>query len=196
MNWYIIKILSSLFVSILIPVYWYYYGPQNFLWLSDVGLFLTVLALLMDSRLLMSMAAVGVLAFELIWCFDFLYLIIFGTSKIKLADYMFDSTYSLGLRMLSLFHIVVPIIWLFYLWEYGYDKRAMYYMTILYWLILSLSYFFTDPEKNINWVFLPNMRHIKIGQHAWFIIMLIGFPLLVFWPVHFILLELFKVRHF
>lgn len=193
MNWYSAKILLSFFVSILVPAYWRSYGPQNFLWFSDIGLFLTVLALWTNSTLLMSMAAVGVLSLELIWCLDFFLLSVFGASKIKLADYMFDSTYSLPLRLLSLFHMVLPIIWLFYLGEQGYDKRAIYYTIFLFWVILSLSYFFTDPEKNINWVFFPKIRHTNISSGTWLIIMFIGYPLLVFLPMHYVFLKLFNL---
>lgn len=191
----IIKILLSLFVLILVPIYWRYYGPQNFLWLSDVGLLLTVVALWANSKLLMSIAAVGTLVLELIWNIDFWGTLIFKTSKIKLADYMFDSTYPFGLRLLSLFHIFMPIIWVSYLYTYGYDTSAIYYTIPLFWLILILSYFFTDPSKNINWVFLPKIRNIKIRQFEWFVVMFIGFPLLVFFPAHYLFVKLFNVMH-
>lgn len=193
MDWYILKILLSLFVFILVPTYWHYYGPQNFLWFSDIGLFLTTLACWTDSVLLISIAAVGTLLFELVWNLDFLMILFFRISKIKLADYMFDSNYPPFLRAFSLFHVFLPIIWMYYLWSYGYDKNAIYYATILFWIILLLSYFFTDPSKNINWVFLPQARNIKIPSFLWLIIMFIFFPLLIFVPVHCIFLKLFYV---
>ena len=66
----ILNISLTLFIIVLIPVYWKTYGPQNFLWLSDIGLFLTVLALWLKSSLLISMACVGVLFIELLWAND------------------------------------------------------------------------------------------------------------------------------
>ena len=66
------KVLLTLFVCVLVPVYWVKHGPTNFLWYSHVALFLTVAALWRESRLLLSMAAVGTLLPESAWCVDFL----------------------------------------------------------------------------------------------------------------------------
>jgi len=41
----LVKIIYTLFVCILVPVYWRYYGPANFLWFSDLALLLTWAAL-------------------------------------------------------------------------------------------------------------------------------------------------------
>lgn len=195
MYWIIIKILLSFFTLILIPIYWYFYGFKNFLWLSDIGLFLTVLALWSDSVLLMSIAAVEMFFFELVWNLDFYMMLFFNVSKIKLADYMFDSQYPVGLRLLSLFHVFLPIIWILYLYSFGYDANAIYYVIVLFWIILFFSYFFTDPSQNINWVFWPKMHNIKISQFTWLIILFITFPLLDFLPTHHVFLKLFNVIH-
>jgi len=191
MDWKIIKIAVSLFVMILVPTYWRAYGPQNFLWLSDVGLFITLVALWTDSRLLMSVAALETGLFELIWNIDFFYTLIFGVSKIKLADYMFDSVYSTKLRLLSLFHMFMPLIWISYLHTYGYDKSAIYYAIPFFWLVLLLMYYFTDPYKNINWIFGPSLKNSKISQQKWLLIMFIGFPVFIFLPAHYLFLYLF-----
>lgn len=181
----LITILLTMFTSILIPTYWYYYGPQNFLWLSDIGLFLTVLALWHRSLLLMSMAA-NLFIIELAWNIDFFGKLIFNIITISLADYMFNSSYPPLLRALSLFHIVLPIIWLSYLKKYGYDQQALYYITGLYWIILPITFFYTDPTKNINWVFLPQACVIAtISPTAWVIFLALFFPLLFFLPAHF-----------
>lgn len=178
---------------ILIPAYWYFYGFKNFLWLSDIGLFLTVLALWTNSVLLMSIAAVEMFFFELIWNLDFCLILFFNINKIKLADYMFDPKYPIGLRFLSFFHIFMPIIWVLYLHSFGYDSSALYYATILFWTILLLTYFFTDPAENINWVFWPKNHKLKISQFSWLILLAICFPLFDFLPTHYLFLKLFNV---
>ena len=68
-----IKNAWLIFLLILVPVYWYNYGFANFLWLSDVGLFLTFIGLAYKSRLAMSMALVGVFLYEAAWFVDFVY---------------------------------------------------------------------------------------------------------------------------
>jgi hypothetical protein len=59
-----LKALAILFVGLFTPSHWHYSGPTNFLWLSDVGLFGMVLALLLGSRLLASMMLLATLLLD------------------------------------------------------------------------------------------------------------------------------------
>jgi hypothetical protein len=188
-----LKFFYFFFTIVLIPVYWYYYGPQNFLWLSDIGLFLTVIGLWTNSPLMISMAAVGVLFVELIWNVDFFAHLLFNSNMIDLADYMFDSSYPLILRAISLFHVINPVIWIWYLAKYGYDKRALYYFTALYWIVMLLTYSLTQVKENINWVFWPQIYSVPdISPSTWLAILCICFPLLIFLPSHYLYRALFK----
>jgi hypothetical protein len=45
-----IKIPYTIFVCVLVPVYWVERGPANFLWLSDIALLAIVSALWMENR--------------------------------------------------------------------------------------------------------------------------------------------------
>ena len=47
-----IKISYTLFVAVLVPLYWVHHGPANFLWASDIALLATVIALWRESRML------------------------------------------------------------------------------------------------------------------------------------------------
>lgn len=191
-----LKYFLTTFVAILIPVYVHYYGWQNFLWLSDIGLFLTLAALWQHSTLLMSMAVVGVLFTELIWCVDYFVDLLSGFNLIDLADYMFDNGYPLALRGISLFHVFVPAIWIWYMIKFGYDRRAFYYMTALYWLVLLATYTLTDPAANINWAFLPHANPcIRFSLLGWVSFLFVAFPLFIFLPSHFICKRLFKKAH-
>lgn len=62
-----IKIAYTLFILVLIPIYWRQWGVANFLWFSDVALLGSVVALWLESPLLASMMAIGVLLPELYW---------------------------------------------------------------------------------------------------------------------------------
>src|ERR671918_2817279 len=84
-----LRIALTAFVAFLVPYYWHHYGWQNFFWLSDVALFLTVFALWRTSRLLISMMAVGVLPLELYWNIDFFMRINTGIEVGGVARYMF-----------------------------------------------------------------------------------------------------------
>ena len=47
-------------MAVLIPVYLYRYGPTNFLYFCDIALLLTLVGIWIDSPLLISMCAVGI----------------------------------------------------------------------------------------------------------------------------------------
>jgi hypothetical protein len=179
-----LTLVYGLAVPVIAVIYWRVYGPTNFLWLSDVGLALTLAALLSGSRLIASMAAVGVLALELAWTVDFLA----GGRLITIAAYMFDAKLPRYLRALSLFHLALPPTLLFLVYELGYDRGALIYQTLLTWAVLIVTYLTTDPTKNINWVFGPGSR----PQHVVPPLLYLGLemaiiPLCVFLPTHLLL---------
>lgn len=188
-----IKILYTLFVVILIPVYWKHYGPGNFLWFSDIALFAVGIALWTKSRLLISMMAVGVLILEIGWNIDFFFQLITGQQLINLTNYMFDEELSLFLRGLSLFHVFLPAIVIWLLIKWGYDTNAIYWQWVLAWIVLPLTFFLTDPEDNINWVFgLGDEPQEAIPKGIYFLLVMIAFPLIVYLPSHFLLKKIFK----
>ena len=67
-----LKLAYTAFMAVLVPVYWYYYGPTNFLYFCDVALFLTLAGIWLESPLLVSMCAVGILAPQILWVRRFL----------------------------------------------------------------------------------------------------------------------------
>lgn len=187
------KLIATLFLIILLPIYWYYYGPQNFLWLSDIGLFLTVAALWLQAPVLMNSAAVGILPQEVAWNIDFFIQLFTGYRLLRISDYMFDEKLPLFLRALSLFHILMPAIWLWCVITIGYNQKAAWYSTIMIWFTLMCTYFFTNPRDNINWVFMPQAHQWQwVSPFAWFLFLMIGIPLLVIIPMHLLLKRIAK----
>ena len=188
-----LKYFFTLFLIILIPVYWYNYGIQNFLWFSDIGLFLTVITVFTGNNLPISMAAVGLIILESIWTLDFFLDLCTKYNLIDLADYMFDIRLPLSLRLLSLFHLMLPIIWIYYLYKKGYDTRAFKYFTVLFWAVILITYFFTPIADNINWVFLPEKHNLKfISPSLWALLLFIVPPFLLFLPTHLIYKKIYK----
>ena len=66
-----IKLAYSGMVAVILPVYALRYGWRNYLWFSDIALVTTGVALWLESALLASMMAVGVLMPELLWSASF-----------------------------------------------------------------------------------------------------------------------------
>jgi len=189
-----LKLLYTLFVIILVPAYWAELGITNFLWGSDIALLVMVFGLWLESRFLVSMMAVGVLIPELAWNIDYFTHLVAGRDVLGLnaTGYMFSENWSLLFRGLSLFHAFLPVILLYSLMRLGYDSRAFYAQVILCWLILLASYLFTEPAKNINWVFgITEIPQIWMSEIAYLLLLMVLFPLLIFWPTHLMLKIIF-----
>jgi hypothetical protein len=177
---------------VLVPVYWIHYGPGNFLWFSDIALFVTAAALWLESSLLTSMMALSVLVLESVWIIDFIIGLISGSSVIGLSAYMFDSKISLPIRALSLFHIILPLVLVWLLYRLRYDTRALIAQTLLAWVVLPVSYFLTKPSENVNWVYGPGGEPQKwMPAPLYLVLLMLAFPLVLYLPTHFVLKKIF-----
>ena len=84
-----LKLVYTAFMAVLVPVYWHYYGPTNFLYFCDLALFITLVGISIEKSFLISMCAVGILAPQAVWFADFVSNIV-GSSLIGITDYMFN----------------------------------------------------------------------------------------------------------
>ena len=57
-----LKLAYTVFMAVLIPIYLRNYGPTNFLYFCDVALIITLVGIWIESPLLVSMCAVGIIA--------------------------------------------------------------------------------------------------------------------------------------
>jgi len=194
-----IKFAYTGFVLVLVPVYWRSYGPTNFLYFCDVALLLTLAGLWLDSALLISMCAVGILASQTLWVIDFTSNLL-GVPLTGMTDYMFKHENSLFLRALSLFHGWLPFLLVYLVWQYGYDPRGLPAWTAIAWVLVVICFFFMPPPDpnagltpvNINYVWGLSDTHAQTWVHpyVWLAGMIVGLPLVFYWPVHLILLRL------
>src|SRR5215831_9023963 len=92
-----LKIAFTAFMAVLVPVYWANYGPTNFLYFCDAALFITLIGVWLESPLLISMCAVGIIGSQTLWVIDFLSNIV-GFPLTHMTDYTFASDHSLFLR--------------------------------------------------------------------------------------------------
>lgn len=191
-----VPLLISFFVALLVPVYAIHYGWKNFLWLSNIGLFLTIPALWLRSTLVLSMLAISILPVELLWNIDFFYHLLFKAPAIDdLASYMFDAQLPAWLRAISLYHVVLPLVWIFYLRIWGYNPRALRYCLVLIPCIFAISYGVSSPNDNINWVAMASNLGWGISNCTWVAIMTAVFLMLVTVPLHFLLKKILKKAH-
>lgn len=187
-----IKIACTLFVALTVAVYSVKYRPGNFLWFSDIALLMTVPALWLESSLLAGMAAVGVLLPEVLWNVSYFGQLLTGRRVTGLTDYMFDPGRPLYLRAISLFHVFLPVMLLWMVDTLGYEPAALVAQTALALIVLPLCYVCTDPEDNVNWVFGPGVEAQKwMPPPVYLGLLMVGFPLLVYLPTHWLLQMLF-----
>ena len=188
-----LKIVYTFFVCALVPIYWRQYGPANFLWFSDIALLALVPALWLENALLISMMAISVVFFEALWNIDFFFRLATGKSLIGLSAYMFYPKIPLFTRVLSCFHIILPLLLLWILHRLGYDHRAFLWQTITALIVLPLSYLMSNPQENVNWVYGFGQNPQKILSPPLFVILLmLLFPLVVYLPTHFLFTRIFR----
>jgi hypothetical protein len=195
----VLKLGYTAFMAVLVPVYWHYYGPTNFLYFCDVALVFTLIAIWSENALLISMCAVGILVPQAVWVADFL-VNATGFSLTGMTDYMFDANRSLFLRLLSLFHGWLPFLLVYLVWRIGYDRRAFWSWTVLAWALLLISFFVMPPPTpnpglapvNINYVWGLNDHAAQTWAppFVWLAGLLIGLPLFAFAPTHFVLMRI------
>ena len=190
-----LKVTYTAFLAVLVPVYWYNYGPTNFLYFCDIALFVTLIGIWRESALLVSMAAVGILAPQVLWVADFV-VELSGGHLTGMTAYMFNHDKSLFLRGLSLFHGWLPFLLVFLVWRLGYDRRAFLRWTVLAWVLLLVCYTLMPGPRadaasiatpvNINYVhgMSDTAAQTWVSPLAWLSAMLVGMPLLIFWPTH------------
>jgi hypothetical protein len=191
-----LKLAYTAFMAVLVPVYWTNYGPTNFLYFCDVALLITLVAIWIESPLLASMCAVGIIGSQTLWVIDFV-LNMFGVKLTGLTDYMFMSDHSLFLRGLSLFHGWLPFLLVYLVWRLGYDSRGLPAWTVVAWALILISFFFMpgprpDPglePVNVDyvWGFSDTEPQHWMPAGVWVVSLMILLPLLLYVPVHFLL---------
>ena len=179
-----IKLAYTLFLLILVPVYWAHYGPRNFLWFSDIALLGMGAALWLESGLLASMMMLAVLLPELVWNLDFFGRLLTGHRMFGMSAYMFEPTRPRFLRALSLFHVPLPLGLVWLVVRLGYDRRAWLYQSLLALVVLPVSYWLTDPTENVNWVHGLGTPQTALGPWAYLALLIIAFSLVLYLPPH------------
>jgi hypothetical protein len=197
-----VKLFYTLFVLVLVPVYLRDYGPTNFLYFCDVALLLTVAAVWLESSLLASAAAVGIVLPQCLWILDFLGSAV-GFPITGMTAYMFNGELPLFTRFLSFFHFWLPLFLLWLLRRLGYDRRAVVLWTPVALALVLISYFYLRPPPappdnpglpvNVNYAFGLSDDRPQEWMHPLLYLscLLVALPLAIFWPSHVLLSRFF-----
>ena len=176
-----LKLSWTAWILVWAPLYWKYYGAQTFLYFCDLGNFLIALGLWMESRLILSWQAVGLLVFQSLYALDLIVAFFFGKHLIGGTEYMFDPTIPLPVRVLGLYHLAVPVLLLWAVARLGYDQNALKYQIFTTWIVVPINYFWR-PEYNVN--FARGIGHEQHLMPGWIYLLgyLVVVPMVVYWP--------------
>ncbi len=190
-----IKVLWTVCVIAWIPLYWRQYGLQNFLFFCDLGNLLITVALWMESPLIFSCQASGLLLFQTLFTIDLAGVLLSGRHLIGGTEYMFDPNIPLPIRLLSLFHVVTPLLLLWTIWRLGYDQRGWKYQTLTAWIVVPINYFWR-PQYDVNWArgLFFREQHVAPGL-VYLLAYLIIVPAAVYYPTHLFLAWLAQRWH-
>jgi len=179
-----LKITWTVWLATWIPLYWKQYGVQNFLFFCDIGNLLIGLALWLESPLIFSWQACGLLLFQTLYTVDLVGALLTGHHPFGGTEYMFDPGIPLPVRLLSLFHLVTPPLLLWAIRRRGYDRRGWKLQTLTTWIIVPINYFWR-PGLDVNWARGPFFReqHWMPGL-AYLFGYLIVVPLSIYYPTH------------
>lgn len=148
-TWFVVGF--SAFMFAFLPIYWWKYGPANFLYFCDISLLLTWLGVLVHGRMpaqgryFISMAAVGITIPQLVWLADWLGQLAGYRTGTGLADFMFGNSEA-WLRAISLYHGIIPIILVWLVKQVGYVRSSG-----LAWLVVVAAALF------VSYHFLPGI---------------------------------------
>ena len=164
------------------------HGPTQLLWLCDIGIFLTGIGLIIKSRLILTAQFVGLFIYHLCWHIDFLSFVLFKEMLFSSTAYMFSDKVTVYEKSLSFFHhtYTIPVL-LWALLRLGTSKSGWIFQTIQTSVAFILTYFLTDPLRNVNWIFGAGFADIspaKMNPVVYYITMIIFPPIIIYWPLN------------
>ena len=182
-----LKIGWTTWVIVWAPVYLKHYGAQNFLYFCDLGNLLIAIGLWTESALIFSWQAAGLLFFQTLYTLDLLGALVSHRHFLGGTEFMFDRNVPLFVRLLSLFHVVVPPLLLWAIWRLGYDSRGWKLQTLTTWLVVPINYFWR-PQYDVNFArgLFFREQH-RVPGPVYLAAYLILVPLLVYFPTHLLL---------
>jgi len=155
--------LGLVWLAIYLPSYAAAYGLTNFLFLCNLGVVLTAVALIVESPLLLSSQALAAPVIGLAWSLDAGWRLATGSFLYGATGYMWDPQYPLFTRLLSLYHVAWPLLVLYCVRRLGYDRRGWALQTAIAASAIVAARLLTAPADNVNFAFEDPFFGVQIG---------------------------------
>ncbi len=181
-------------LAVWVPTYAVFYGFGNFVHLCDVAVLLTCVGLWRGSALLLSMPALTSVLIDLTWDLDLGWRLVTGRHLLGGTEYMWEPKYPLWVRLLSLFHLVLPVLLLWALRRVGYDRRALFIQSLLGLALIPLARLI-GPEANVNFSWRDPFFHRSWGPAPVHVLVIFaGLLGVVYVPTHLLLSRVYGRR--
>jgi hypothetical protein len=182
-----LRLAAAGFLLVYLPAYALAYGPANFLFLCNLSVILAGIGFLCANRVLLSSQAIAILLVGAAWTLDVASRLLLGRHLIGGSEYMWDSQWPLFTRLLSLYHVALPIALIAALRRLGYDARGYWLQSAIAVLGVALGRLF-GPEANINFAFADPILKRSWGPAPAHVAVVAGFLVLVVYPISHLLL--------
>jgi len=174
--------LAPIWLAIYLPAYAITYGFANFLFLCNIAVMMACAGLWRGSALLLSSAALSSLVVDPVWTLDFVWRLLLGRHLVGGTEYMWDPRWPLPVRLLSLYHVALPILLLVALRRTGFDRRA-YLLQSLTALAAVGAGRLADPGANVNSAFVDPLLKRSFEPAALHLAVIVGGLVVVVYPL-------------
>ena len=130
----------------------------------------------------------------LLWAVDVIARLASGRHLFGGTEYMFDARVPLPLRLLSLFHLFLPVVLVAALRRTGYDRRGLWLQLALMVPLMVASRLLA-AGKNLNFALVDPLLHRQWGPVPLHLLaMLVGTALVAFLPTHLVLARVLPIK--
>ena len=174
--------LALAWLAVYLPSYAVAYPLTNFLFLCNLSALLTAWALWRGGVLLLSSQAVGLPLIGAAWTIDVASRLVTGHHLIGGTEYMWDPRFPLFTRLLSLYHVGLPLAQMVALRRCGYDRRG-YLVQSGIALGAVIAGRWCDPALNVNFAYADPFLKRAWGGAATHVALIVGALVLVVYPL-------------
>ena len=189
----VLRWVGLVWTVVWLPSYIRYWGWGNLVHLCDVAVILGCSGLWWGSSLLVSSQAVASLAAGIFWSIDIGWRLVTGRFLIGGTQYMLDTRVPLWARLLSSFHVALPLALLWAMKKIGYDRRALALQAAIAAGLFIVARFL-PPALNVNYAYQDPLLHRSWGPAPVHLaVIFVGAVALLYWPTHLFLSWMFPV---
>ena len=178
---------AAAFLAVYVPGYALAYGLANFVFLCNLSVILAGVGIWTRSRLLLSSQALASLLVGLAWTADAAFRLLSGRDLIGATAYMWDDQWPLFTRLLSLYHVALPVVLVLALRRVGYDARGYWLQSAIAIVAVAAGRLF-GPAVNINYAYVDPLLQRTWGGPITHVAVVAGFLVLLVYPLTHVLL--------